>query len=62
VGACGRVWVLMHDCVCVHVLQYVPPALRPLLANLAGLLWSTFLVVSARRNAPAALPAPKKVA
>jgi hypothetical protein len=45
--------------------QYVPAALRPLVANFAGLLWSTFLVVSARRHAPAAagaLPAPKKAA
>lgn len=29
----------------------VPPSLRPLVANLAGLGWSTFLVLSARRQA-----------
>ena len=29
----------------------VPPPLRPLGANVAGLLWSTFLAVSARRRA-----------
>ena len=33
----------------------VPPALRPLVANLAGLGWSTFLVLSSRRQAAAAL-------
>ena len=29
----------------------VPPPLRPLAANVAGLVWSTFLAVSARRKA-----------
>jgi hypothetical protein len=32
----------------------VPVPLRPLVANFAGLLWSTFLVVSARRSSAAA--------
>ena len=31
--------------------QAVPPPLRPLAANVAGLVWSTFLAVSARRKA-----------
>ena len=37
----------------------VPPPLRPLAANVAGLVWSTFLAVSARRKAaPKAIKAP----
>ena len=35
--------------------QYVPVALRPLFANVAGLLWSTYLALGARA---AALPPP----
>jgi hypothetical protein len=42
----------------VALLNYraVPPPLRPLAANVAGLLWSTFLAVSARRRALPATP------
>jgi hypothetical protein len=39
---------------------YVPPPLRPLAANVAGLVWSTFLAVSARRRAAPA-PAQKAI-
>ena len=44
----------------VAALNYaaVPPPLRPLTANVAGLFWSTFLAASARRRAP---PAPARI-
>ena len=47
----------------VALLNYraVPPPLRPLAANVAGLLWSTFLAVSARRRALPAAPPRKAI-